>query len=69
MMLEPMCMSCTRIKDGEGWSCDAFPNGIPADIVLGSKDHRQPLPGDGGKLFEQDPQAPAFDFSGADFSL
>lgn len=39
--------------------CVAFPAGIPAPLLAGSADHRDPYPGDGGVRFEPDPDAPA----------
>ena len=55
--LAPICFGCTRLKaiqrGTEGkMLCDAFPEGIPAPIVLNDADHRRPFAGDGGKMFE-----------------
>lgn len=35
--------------------CDAFPDGIPDDIVMEKHDHRKPFPGDNGILYEPKP--------------
>lgn len=53
-MSEPMigyqCRECRHIR--QDYSCDAFPDGMPWDIVMGF-DHSQPLDGDNGIRFER----------------
>lgn len=53
----PMCGFCTHMKEYGMWkrTCDAFPDGIPADILLGV-DHRKAHEGDNGIQFEVAPE-------------
>ena len=52
--MTPACLDCRHFhKTGEiGLTCDAFPGGIPEDIILASNDHSNPYPGDHGIQFE-----------------
>ena len=44
------CVICKyRIKKN---ICDAFPSGIPKDILNGEHDHKNPYKGDNGIQFE-----------------
>lgn len=38
----PVCLMCNFLK----WNmtCEAFPNGIPQEILVGENDHSKPLP-------------------------
>ena len=64
-VVAPMCYSCVH-----AWatveSCEAFPNGIPPDVLDWSVDHRKAIDGDHGIVFEQDTSEPPFDIETAD---
>lgn len=54
----PLCLACSRsrhVAPDDPWTCDAYPDGIPPDILAG-EDHRRPR-GDeaGGLVFDPDP--------------
>lgn len=55
----PICAVCKhRRGDLRDPKCDAFPDGIPNEILLSKADHRKPFPGDNGIVFEpEDKQA------------
>jgi hypothetical protein len=63
------CGTCRHLR--ANYTCDAFPGGLPAAILAGY-DHRKPLDGDNGIVFEPrrpGEAAPAFDsFGTAGFS-
>jgi hypothetical protein len=47
------CCLCKNYDwDSETNRCRAFPDGIPAEIWGGEKNHEKPLPGDNGIMFE-----------------
>ena len=46
----PQCFRCVHYR-GE-MRCAAFPEGIPAEIVQGKHNHREPYPGDNGIRYE-----------------
>jgi hypothetical protein len=46
----PMCMSCKRYNWETG-GCEAYPAGIPTEIIMNGWDHRLPRPGDHGLQF------------------
>jgi len=50
----PICYECKHFhgEDVEGLTCDAFPDGIPFEIITSEFDHNAPYPGDHGIQFE-----------------
>lgn len=54
MTVDSQCTSCTHLKTGHPWRCDAFPkgDGIPNDVKLNILDHRRAVPGDNGVRWE-----------------
>lgn len=50
---KPLCVVCRHFKPGQpGLPCDAFPKGVPEDILINTLDHRKPVEGDQGVQFE-----------------
>ena len=47
-LLPPICLGCShfRKQDGNKFTCDAFPGGIPDQIINSEAEHRQPYKGD-----------------------
>ena len=45
----PMCVSCKRANNSG--TCEAYPDGIPEEIIMNDWDHRVPQPGDHGLQF------------------
>ncbi len=46
------CITCKH-KHNDGPTCDAFPDGIPNDVLDGRNPHTEPIEGDGGIVWEE----------------
>ena len=46
-----LCWCCGRSYENPPGTCEAYPSGIPGEILLGYVDHRQPYEGDHGLQF------------------
>ena len=51
------CSTCVRfradVRDKD--VCDAFPGGIPTEVLTGANPHREPIEGDGGMTWSPVP--------------
>jgi hypothetical protein len=59
-MQPAQCIGCAHYRID--YECNAFPHGIPDEIILGRIDHTRPYPGDNGIRFEprrMDGESPA----------
>lgn len=49
---ESQCWSCRNRVQGGGWTCRAYPSGIPMMLVKNLSDHKLPFIGDNGIRWE-----------------
>lgn len=51
----PLCATCEHFhtENKESNTCDAFPDGIPWEIIKGKVDHREPYEGDNGIQYKE----------------
>jgi hypothetical protein len=53
----PICYRCKWFDGSDVWTCKAYPEGIPDEIIFSGVDHRKPYKGDYGTYFEpSDPE-------------
>ena len=56
-MQSNQCLECSRLggskNGGFGFVCEAFPSGIPDEIITGETDHTEPVDGDHGIQFKK----------------
>lgn len=45
-----VCFKCKHMENWDGFGCEAFPNGIPDEIVSGHNKHTKPLPDQGNNI-------------------
>ena len=53
---ELQCFDCVHLRDEKGYTritCDAYPKGIPDDILYMKHIHTKPYKGDNGILFKK----------------
>jgi hypothetical protein len=55
------CSRFVRDLNLPGFQCTAFPDKIPDKIIDNRADHREPIEGDHGMRFKQDPTVPRLD--------
>ena len=56
--LPPICLWCVHHHGQQSvTTCDAFPEGIPEEVMSAGADHMEPIPGDSGITFELMPDA------------
>lgn len=51
---QPICDRCIHKRE-KGETCDAYPDGIPYEILLSEVDHTKPYKGDHGIQFSPRP--------------
>lgn len=52
VVVPPICKECLHLRSMRNSRCDAFPDGIPRDILDSKQDHREPVNGDHGIRFK-----------------
>ena len=56
-ILPPICLECQHFRKGAPLSCDAYPDGIPNEILYSKVDHHIPYKGDHGIQFKEKPES------------
>ena len=53
VQISEQCTKCVHFLNSKGgFTCNAFPKGIPLEIIRGDIDHLKPFPGDNGIQYE-----------------
>ena len=52
MTPEIKCLDCKNFINDKKFTCNAFPDGIPDEIITGEVSHTKPYKGDHGIQFE-----------------
>ncbi len=45
------CLECVHFGNHKGLTCEAFPDGVPKELMFGYVEHETPYPGDSGIRF------------------
>lgn len=50
----PVCETCERLnREKKGYTCEAFPDGVPDEVLFNGNPHTSEIPGDKGLLYKK----------------